>query len=268
MSEPPAGTRVTGLAVAIAVGVALWFLPIVNDPHARHALAIGAFMVVGWMTHGLDPAVTGLIGSYLFWALGVVAFPVAFGGFADSTTWFIFAAVVLGATATRTGLPRRLALLMLRRAGTSYSRVLLRLITADLLLTVFVPSGVARVMVMAPVAIGVLDAFGLAAGSNAGRGLFLALIYAATIFDKMILGGLAAITARGGMAQAGVEVLWSRWALACAPGSLITVVAVWRLALWLFPPERMALKDGEDYVRESLERLGRRSTAERRWPRC
>ena len=62
--------------------------------------------------------------------------------------------------------------------------------------------------------------------------------------------------------QVGVEVLWSRWALACAPGSLFTVVAIWRLALWLFPPERAVLTDGDDYVRRSLDALGPWTAAE------
>jgi len=118
--------------------------------------------------------------------------------------------------------------------------------------------------VMAPIAIGVVEAFGLTRGSNVGRGLFVALVYAATLFDKMILGGLAAITARGAMEQVGVEVLWSRWALACAPGSLITVFAAWRLALWLFPPERAALKDGDDFLGRSVEALGPWSVAEKK----
>jgi solute carrier family 13 (sodium-dependent dicarboxylate transporter), member 2/3/5 len=264
----PEGTtrgRVVALIASAGAAAVVWFVVPAMDPVARHALAIGVFMVLAWITHALDPAVTGLVGGYLFWALGVVTFPVAFGGFADSTTWFVFAAILLGAMATRTGLPRRMAFLILRGTGTSYSRVLLGLIVADLVLTLFVPSGVARVMVMAPVAIGLVEAFGLGPGSNVGRGLFVVMTYAATVFDKMILGGLAAITARSAMEHVGhVEVLWSRWALACAPGAAITVVAAWRLALWLFPPERSAIAAGDTFVREAIRSMGPWSTAEKK----
>ena len=264
MSAPPA-SRLIPATIAIGIGLVLWFEPASLAPASRHALAIGAFMIVSWMTQLLDPAITGLVGSYLFWALDVVKFPVAFGGFADSTTWFVFAAILIGAMATATGLPRRLALLILLRTGTSYSRILLGFIVADLALTLFVPAGAARVMLLAPVAIGVVDAFGVGSSSNIGRGLFVAITYAATVFDKMILGGLTAITARGAMEQVGhVEVLWSRWALACAPGALLTLAAAWWLTLRLFPPERLELPDGAAFLRSSLRAMGPWTGAEKK----
>src|SRR5258706_461792 len=102
-----------------------------------------------------------------------------------------------------------------------------------------VSSGIARVVLMAAVAIAVIDAFGVGPGSNIGRGLFVALTYTATIFDKMVIAGAGSITARGLIERVGmVEVLWSHWALAFLPMSVVTIFLVWQLALRLFPPER------------------------------
>ena len=53
-----------------------------------------SFMVVAWITQAMDYALAGLIGCFLFWALGVVAFRVAFSGFANDTAWFLFGALL------------------------------------------------------------------------------------------------------------------------------------------------------------------------------
>src|SRR5438093_3459730 len=197
------------LAAAAAVALVLWVVPLGLAAPIQHALAITAFMVVAWIIVALDHALTGLIGCYLFWALGVAPFPTAFAGFADSTAWFLLGAVLFGLMATQSGRARRLAYLVMRAVGHSYARLLLGLILSDFLLTFLVPSGIARVVIMAAVALGLLDAFGVDRRSNIARGMFIILTYTATIFDKMIIAGAASIIARGIIERAGgVEVLW------------------------------------------------------------
>jgi di/tricarboxylate transporter len=112
-------------------------------------------------------------------------------------------------------------------------------------------------MIMAAVALGLLDAFGVGRRSNIARGMFIILTYTATIFDKMIIAGAASIIARGVIERVGgVEVLWSRWFLAYLPCDLITIVVAWRLALYFYPPEQPALPGGADVLRDALRRMG------------
>ncbi len=124
----------------------------------------------------------------------MVKFDVAFSGFADDTPWFLMGAILFGTMASKSGLAKRLAYLITIGIGTSYSRLLLALILSDFMLTFLVPSGMARVTVMAAVATGLISAFGLGPGSNVGRGMFLTLTYTAGVFDKSIIAGAAAIT--------------------------------------------------------------------------
>jgi di/tricarboxylate transporter len=68
----------------------------------------------------------------------------------------------------------------------------------------------------------------------------------------MIIAGAGSITARGLIEKVGgVEVLWSQWFLAFLPCSIITVLVAWRLTLWLYPPERISLKGGYEFLREA-----------------
>jgi len=269
-AERPAGmtpTRVSvGRALCVAVPLALWFAPIDVDARTRHVLAIAAFMIVSWITEAMDYALAGFIGCYLYWALGVVPFGVAFSGFATDTPWFLFGAALFGAMATKTGLARRIAFVVMQRVGRTYARVLLGLIITDFLLTFIIPSGIARVVVMSAIALGLVEAFGVGPGSNIGRATFLIITYAAGLFDKMIIAGAASITARGAIERVGgVEVLWSRWFLAYLPCDIITILIAWRLTLWLYPPEKESFTDDEAaYLEQEIHRMGRWNAASTR----
>jgi len=216
-------------------------------------------MVLAWITETLDHGLAGIIGCYLFWALGVVRFDVAFSGFANDTPWLLLGATVFGIMAAKSGLARRIAYLTILRVGVTYRRLLLGLILADFLLTFLVPAGLARIGIMAAIAIGLLDALNLGPGSNLGRGMFLIITYTAGVFDKTIIAGAAAITARGIIENIGhAEVLWSRWFLAYLPSDLITILVAWRLTLWLYPPEKASVPDGSASVPDGSAPLSAR----------
>lgn len=246
-----------GRALCVSVPLILWFAPLDIDARTKHGLAIASFMILAWMTEAIDYALAGFIGCYLYWALGVVPFAVAFSGFATDTPWFLFGAGLFGAMATRTGLARRIAFVVMRRVGKTYSRILLGLIITDFLLTFVIPSGIARVVLMSAVALGLAETFGVGPGSNIGRAMFLIITYTATIFDKMIIAGAASITARGAIERVGgVEVLWSQWFLAYLPCDIITILVAWRLTLWLYPPEKSSLTGEAGYLESEVRQMG------------
>src|SRR4051812_3327176 len=250
--------RTAGLLAILAGGaIGFWFLPLGIEPLAHKALAVGLFMIAAWMTQVLDHGIAGILGCFLFWALGIAKFETAFSGFADTSAWFLFGAVCFGMMAGKSGLARRLAFGVLRAVGHSYPRLLLGLILSNFLLTPVVPSGIARVVIMAAIAMGLVDAFGVGKGSNIARGMFIILVYQATIFDKMVIAGASSITARGAIEKFGqVNVLWSQWFLAYLPCDLIVMLVAWRLALWLYPPETAGLPGGAEFLRTELRKMG------------
>src|SRR5712691_10487974 len=264
---PPAGAsdlRAAGLLAALAAGaVAFGLLPLGIAPQAHKALAVGLFMIAAWMTQVLDLGLSGILGCFLFWMLGIAKFETAFSGFADSSAWFLFGAVCFGLMVGKSGLARRLAFVVMRAVGHSYPRLLLGLIISNFLLTPVVPSGIARVVIMAAIAMGLADAFGFGKGSNIARGMFIILVYQATIFDKMVIAGAASITARGAIETfGGVSVLWSQWALAYLPCDIIVMIVAWRLALWMYPPEMASLPGGSEYLQREIRAMGPWSKAE------
>jgi solute carrier family 13 (sodium-dependent dicarboxylate transporter), member 2/3/5 len=261
---PPRDLRTLGILALVVAGCAGFrLLPLGLDPRAHTALAIGAFMIVSWMIQVLDHGVTGILGCFLFWMSGVVKFETAFSGFADTSAWFLFGAVCFGVMGSKSGLARRLAYLVMRAIGHSYPRLLLGLIISNFLLTAIIPSGIARVVIMAAIAMGLVEAFGVGKGSNIARGMFIILVYQATIFDKMLIAGASSITARGAIEKFGqVNVLWSQWFLAYLPCDIIVMIVAWRLALWMYPPETATLPGGEQFLERELRAMGRWSPLE------
>src|SRR5262245_24832896 len=262
--SPAADWRSLLLLAGIGAGaVAFRMLPLGIEPRAHSALAVGVFMIVSWMTQVLDHGIAGIIGCFLFWMFGIARFETAFSGFADTTPWFLFGAICFGLMGSKSGLAKRLAYLVMRAIGSSYPRLLLGLIVSNFLLTLVVPSGIARVVIMAAIAMGLVEAFGVGRGSNIARGMFIILVYQATIFDKMLIAGASSITARGAIERFGqVDVLWSQWFLAYVPCDILVMIVAWRLALWLYPPETAALPGGADFLRGQLKAMGPWSTAE------
>ncbi|MBI2817821.1 MAG: anion permease [Acidobacteria bacterium] len=257
--------KLAGRALAVLIPLGFWFVPLGLEATVQHALAITTFMILGWITEAFDHAITGFLGCFLYWFLEVVRFPVAFSGFANDTTWFLFGAMLIGMMAMKTGLARRIAFMIMLTVGNSYARILLGLIIVNYVLTYFVPSAISRLVIVAAIGMGLMEILGVGKGSNIGRGMFMILTYVANIFDKMILAGASALTAKGLMEQiAQIQVSWGGWAYAFLPCGIITIFVAWRLALWLYPPEVEQLPGGASYFRQELAKMGRWSIDEKK----
>src|ERR1700722_593219 len=256
---------VIGGLLALAIPLGIWFAPLHIDATPKHALAVSSFMIIAWISEVMPHAVAGLVGCYLFWILGVAKFEVAFSGLVDQTPWFLFGAGLIGMMATKTGLAKRFAYMVMRRVGTSYSGILLGLILTSFLLTLLVPSGLACVVIMATVALGLMETLGAARGSNIGKGIFVTLTYTAGCFDKMVIAGASTILGRGLIERAtGIQIYWSMWFFAFLPCVLVTIFFIWRLVLRLFPPENTAHEAVGLFLDDALAKMGPWSTAEKR----
>jgi DASS family divalent anion:Na+ symporter len=128
--KPNAGLLLGPLAAAF-----IWLIPIGLEPVQQKALAITAFMIVYWIAEPIDHGLTALIGIYLFWALEVAKFPVAFSGFVNSTTWFLFSSLLMAEAAARTGLAKRVGFLLMSKVGSSTTQILTGLLSLSFVLT-------------------------------------------------------------------------------------------------------------------------------------
>ena len=258
-------SKLATLILCTALSAGVFLFPMEISAPAQKALAVSVWMILLWIFSPIDHAITGVAGCGLYWMTGAANFETAFSGFSRDTAWFLFGAIIFGTMAAQTGLARRLAYSVISFVGFSYSRILVGIVIVDFLMTFIVPSATARVVILASICLGIIDAFGAAPKSNIARGLFIIFTYSATIFDKMIIAGASSLVARGIIEEAGkVPVYYSQWFLAYLPCDLITIAACWATILWLYPPEQTQLANGRAYIQMQRAKLGPFSGSEKR----
>ena len=118
--------------------------------NAWHFFALFLATITGIITEPIPGAAIGLLGVFVAAALGLVrpaptqATAWALSGFSNATVWLIFAAYMFACGYSKTGLGRRIALLMIRALGNRTLGLGYAVTFADLALAPVTPSATAR----------------------------------------------------------------------------------------------------------------------------
>jgi sodium-dependent dicarboxylate transporter 2/3/5 len=264
-SEKAIRIRFGGALLGMMAAIVLWHIHLPLEPKAQQAVAIAILLITFWITEILPHAITGLLGCWLFWTLGVVPPRVALGGFSSDAPWFLLGALFIGAMATESGLAKRLAYTMLSRVGASFPRILMAFILTGFVMTVMIPAGPPRVILLGTIVLGVVQTYGLERSSNVAKSLILAITFSASLFDKGIIGSTPSILARNLITEFGhVPVSWSQWFIAYAPLNLFNIVVTWWVLQRMFPAEKDKLPGDMALIREQRAQLGRWTPSEKK----
>lgn len=163
------------LVAALTAGlVCANFLP------AQMAITVGLtlFCVILWAS-GLVPEYWTAF--FFFFTAAIVAglAPPAtvFSGFHASSFWLFFGGLVLGAAIRHTGANRRMAGLLSRSVGQSYSGMIAGIALFSLGLAFVVPSAMGRVVLLLPIVAALADAVGYGPGRNGRTAMLLAATF-------------------------------------------------------------------------------------------
>jgi sodium-dependent dicarboxylate transporter 2/3/5 len=170
--------RLSGpLAAAIT-----WSLLRGSGHDAACAAGVVVWMAVWWISECVPLAVTSLLPVALYPLLGITDLPQVASYYGKDVIFLFLGGFLLALGIERSGLHRRIALHIVRRIGASPSRLVLGSLLASGLLSMWINS-TAAVLVMLPIGMGLLSA---APGhSRLGAAIALAVGYGATI------GGMA-----------------------------------------------------------------------------
>jgi len=264
-----------GLLLAIAALVLVVALP--NPPGlpiaGQYMLGILAFAVIVWMTEAVSYPVSAIVITTLTaFMLGFApslsapntlmgtskGLSIALGGFSNTAWALVGGALFLAAAMTRTGLDKRIALLVLAKVGAKTNRILIGVICVGFLLSFVVPSTTARVSCMVPIVMGIIIAFGVPLKSKFAGMLMIAVAQADSLWNV----GIKTAAAQNMVAvsfiekQLGVTVSWLDWFIAAAPFSAIMSVVLYFVLMKMMPPEKQEIEGGHAIVVKALEELG------------
>ena len=272
-----------GLALAVLVLAVILVLPTpaALSSAGHRMLGILVFSVIIWMTEAVSyPVSAALIMSLMAFLLGTApdmanpakllgtgaALKLALSGFANSALALVGAALFISAAMMKTGLDKRIALVVLSKIGARTNRVLAGVIFVGFLLSFFVPSTTARVSCMVPIVMGIISAFGVPLKSRFSAIMMIAIAQADSVWNVGIKTAAAQNMIAVGFIekQLGVYVSWLDWFIAAAPFAFIMSIVLYHLLLKLIPPEMDEIEGGQATVAKALADLGPMKPSERK----
>lgn len=242
----PAGLTATAW-IYFAIFVAV-ILALITEPIPGGAVAFVAVTLV---------AVSGLVtrtsADAIKWALA---------GFANSTVWLIFSAFVFAMGYEKTGLGRRIALVLVRHLGGRTLGLGYAIALADVVLAPFTPSNTARSAgTIFPVVRNIPALYGSAPGETARRiGAYLMWVAFATtcVTSSMFLTALAPnlLALEFVKKTTGIEITWSDWCLTFLPIGVPLVLALPWIVYRIYPPEVRRSPEVPAWAARELAALG------------
>jgi len=265
-------TQRFGRAIApLVVGAAILLAPV---PHGLAAnawryFALFAAVMVGMMTEPMPPSLIALLGVVVAALAGLVHSSIAestswaLSGFANSTVWLIFAAYMFALGYSKTGLGRRLALLMIRTMGKRTLGLGYAIAAADLALAPFMPSNTARSGgTIFPVIRNIPELFGSRPNDGSGRKIGAYLMYTALavtcVTSSMFVTAMAPnILALGLISKTiHVSISWTTWFKGFAPIGIVLFAIVPILLYKIYPPQIKETPDAPRWAGEELRAMG------------
>ena len=265
-----------GLVLSVLVFFLIWALPTpAGMSLVQHKLlAIFGGAVVMWITIGVNFAVStfAIVALLYFWVgnptgqlakdgslIRNAAFAVS--GFASPSLWLLVTGFVISIAMTRTGVAKRIALLIMKGLGRTPAGAITASMIANFVIAPLTPSNTARTAAMLPIIEGIALAYEAKPGkSNFGKALALSATFTSNITGSAFLTGTipnpVAIGLIASAAGASIFTTWSFWALAAIPTNVIILAATLWLCLKMYPPEVKSVPGGLDYVHKQLAEMG------------
>ena len=267
--------------VVVMIIIALIPAPAGLPQHAWYYFALFAGVIVGLMLEPLPGGAIGLAGVTLAtllapWVLygpaelakpgfnpSTAAINWALSGFSNATVWLIFGAFMFALGYEKTGLGRRIALVLVKRMGRKTLTLGYAVAAADTILAPFTPSNTARSGgTIYPVIKNLPPLYDSKPDDPSMRriGSYIMWVAIATtcVTSTLFLTGLAPNLLAKELVKktANVELAWGAWFVAAAPAGLLLLVSVPLLAYWLYPPEVKEGAEVTEWAAKELAKLG------------
>ncbi len=258
----------TGVPLAIAACIAVYLIqtPPNLSAHGHTALALFAGIFVLYLTEAIPLAITSLAVVPLAVLMGIETPRGALLGFASTSVYLIVGAFILAAAMVKSKLAERITYQIMKWVGTSTFKITLGITMANIVLAFLVPSTTARVAILLPVCLGIIEVFGKEGRSNLSVNLLLTLCFTnATIGAGILTATVPNPVTIDFIAKAGGHTItYGEWFIYGFPPAFLMTMLTWWAIQKIFPPEVKEIPGGDRYVKEKLQELGPLSINEKK----
>jgi len=258
------------LAFCAALSAVIWFFPLPEglEPRAWHVFAVFVGVIFSFILRPYPMGVTVIIGLVFLSITEDIGIEDALRGYGESVVWLVVAAFLIAGGVERTGIGRRIALILVRKFGKSPTGIGYSLCGAELLLGPVVPSVTARGGgILAPIMQSLASTLKSTPENEPRRaGEYLALVgaHANLVTAAMFLTGMAAnpLVAQAAKDVMNIDFGWGTWALGAIVPGLISLAGVPLIISVLAKPTLTDTREAQKEANKLLMKLGNWSRGE------
>jgi len=230
----------------------------------RTTVGITGASVWLWVLEPIPLALTSLLVIAALPILNATSLDTALSGFSNGSTFLIMAGFMMSQGVNSTALGKRFANYSVIRFGGSIHGVLLGILLAPQILSIFIPGTAVRTTLLLPAVMAIIISMKLSRNSNIAKLLILGLTFGASISGVGMLPAalanvLTADLLRNILDQ---EIYYFTWLKITWPVWLFMIPITWVILPKVFPPETANLE--VDQLRIELMELGHLSTQEKK----
>lgn len=232
----------------------------------KKAMGVAVFAIIVWVSQAMEDAISGLVIVFLLAAMGATKLGDAFSGYANTAVWLIVIGFIMAGCMEKSGLSKRIALILVNSAKGSAVKVYWAVALVMLVTSFLVPSITARTLLMLPIIVGIGQAFGAKQGqSNIVKALLFIVAMSGTMMSIGILTAHVGNPITVGLLEIATKqtISWAEWfKIGAPPAFILAAISVFILQK-MWAPEIKTLGQGQDYVRNELAALGSLTSREK-----
>ncbi len=255
------------LPVIVAIVVALLPTPEGLSVNAHYFFAVFLGVIVGLILEPIPAALIGLTGVAFCATFGLVgnskeSITWALSGFSNGVIWLIFAAFMFALGYKKSGLGKRIALLLVKLLGKTSLGLGYAVAFADGVLSPFMPSNTARSAgTIFPIAINIPQMFNSTPENEPRKmGAYISwvAIAATCVTSSMFLTALAPNLLAVSLVEknAGIIISWGEWFSTLAIIMIPLFLAVPFLTYIFYPPTQKTSPEAPAWATKELEAMG------------
>jgi len=276
MNKPSHTRKLAAIGIAALLFAALACIPLPDaarhagdaflDPKGQRSLAVLAGALVMWVLEALPFHITGLLAMVMLALVGASDFAtIVKSGFGDDVVLFFIGVLALAAAIVRSGLGKRVSLLVLSITGNSTRRIIFGFLAAGAFLSMWVTAMASSAIIM-PLALAILTEEGLKPGeSRFGRALMLAVAWGALIGAVGTPAGSGSnplvVKFMGSLAH--IDISFIRWMAIGLPIVVLLLPSAWGVLVLFSPPEMKCLRKSHDDIKREFSAQSRMSHDEK-----
>lgn len=260
----------------ICLGLFIWILPIPEGltPMAWQFFALFVAMVAGLILEPVPSAMVGVLGIVAACLLkigapipksGIVSSGAAIkwglSGFSNGTIWLIFSAFMLALGYEKSGLGRRISLLLVKLLGKTSLGLGYAVIFAETILAPFTPSNSARNGgILFPIIRNIPLIYNSTPDNEprkVGAYIVWVSLLSTCITSSIFFSSFAPNMLVGSVAEAqGIKISWMQWFMGLAPIGIMLLIVSPLLAYIIYPPTMKRADDAPIWAAEELRKMG------------